>query len=237
MRHKPQNEPQKKKITWRQLKDASEDLQKEMDLSPAITISTQCSDEKLNTWIREAITLVESSDTLKPATLKTLEDAYNFVMPVPEEELTNKFISKFEEEDLDEIYGTALPGIEEDSDNKFISSSEQEPHKNSPLRQHKPKRTTIPTPGITDKDREFFRELADRGPDPGSGEVLPNKLIRQPEEEPEPEPEPVKERPVKDEPSLARIRVSRHKLGRHIARGGGRGGRGRPSSGNIFTSS
>jgi len=54
------------------------------------------------------------------------------------------------------------------------------------------------------------------------------------------EPEPVKDKtpekaaPVKDEPSLARIRISRRRLGRNLGRGRGSGGIG---GGNIYIDS
>ena len=77
--------------------------------------------------------------------------------------------------------------------------------------------------GITDKDREFFKWLANRPADPV------DEVEKVEEEEPEPESEPVKDKtpekpePVKNEPSLAQIRISRRRLGRNLGRGRGDG--------------
>ena len=267
MRDKPQNEPQKKNPTWKELKDASEDLQKVLGCTPAVTIRTQCDDEKLNEWIIDAIQLLRAGDELKPETLKTLKDAYEYQSPTFEEEEMDKdstwkeaaaFMQKVDAGELvideyENLWGSAVEGLtdpdaedvennatwediqdaynkltpeeiseaEEElshSDSEQLTETKPEPHPNSPLRQHKFKRSKYPT---KDADKVTI-----------GGDEAESKLDK-------PKPtieEPVKQRPVKDEPSLARIRVSRHKLGRHIARGGGRGGRGRPSSGNIFTS-
>lgn len=84
-------------MTWKQMKQAAEDLQKQLGIKPPLTTAIKCNDSRLREWIEDASELIDPGDVLLQAnTIEVLRDEFGFEMPTAE-------VEEEEEEEVDYV--------------------------------------------------------------------------------------------------------------------------------------